>query len=340
MVQSSTTHLDAAMFEQALAVLDRERPSPREDRLFNLLYVLVWSVVGLTALYLLLRLRGFPLGTGYVWIARAVALLYILILPVLFVNSRLVQKLRRAARLRRRLSPTFKRRLADHFKARRHQHQLINLATLALGVIGQVIAVLGFLGLFFQLLPDDSPINPARFTFFLVAGVFGVSCVSLHFIARGRERLDVIADLRASLLASRNDANESQLTAEEYDEVTRIERLQIAADRRQSVRAATDTTLARTYSLKEHRGVRDAKLALPPDILVKVQDCIDRLKARPGDVDEVTQERGGIFHIRVPDTTLELGLTIDWHAREIKLLLLGPQGRDMTSAKGSEGSGK
>jgi hypothetical protein len=168
------------MFEQALAVLDRERPSPREDTLFNLLYILVWSVVGMTALYLLLRLRGVPLGAGYLWIARAVALLYVMILPTLFFNSQLVQKLRRAARLRRRLSPTFKRRLADHFKARRHQHQLTNLATLTLGLIGQAIAVLGLLGLFFQLLPDGNPINPARFTFFLVAGVFGVSCFSLH----------------------------------------------------------------------------------------------------------------------------------------------------------------
>ena len=73
-------------------------------------------------------------------------------------------------------------------------------------------------------------------------------------------------------------------------------------------------------------------------------DCaVLKLKARPGDVDEATQERGGIFYVRVPETTLELGLTIDWHAREIKLLLLGPLGavsRDTTSAIGSERPGQ
>jgi hypothetical protein len=321
MADSSTTFLDAGMFEQALAVLDRERPSPREDLLFSLLYFLVWSLVGLTALYLLMRLRGVPLGAAYLWIARAVALLYVLILPILFVNSQLVQRLRRAARLRRRLTPSLKRRLADHFKARRHQHQLTNLATLGLSLIGVVVALLGFLGLIFQLVPDDEPVNPARLTFFLIAGVFGVSCISLHYIARGRERLDVIADLRASLLAGRTDENESQLSGAEYDEITRIERLQIAADRRQSVKAASGPVLERTYSSKEHRAVREAKSALPPDMLVKVQDCIDNLTADPHTVQEAT-ERRGVLYLRVPDTFLELGVTVDWQSREIRVLSL------------------
>jgi hypothetical protein len=55
MDRSRTTHLDSRVSEQALAVLERERPSPREELLFRLLNQLVWGAVGMTALYLLLR---------------------------------------------------------------------------------------------------------------------------------------------------------------------------------------------------------------------------------------------------------------------------------------------
>src|SRR4029077_14907490 len=130
--------------------------------------------------------------------------------------------------------------------------------------------------------------------------------------------------LKASLLAGRNAANETQLAAEDYDELTRIERAQISADRRRSLKAASGKSLDSQYSSKEHRSVRDAKLALVPETLVKVQACIDRLVAHPPAYDEATQIRDRVSYVRVPDTSLEIGFSVDREAREIKVLSLGP----------------
>lgn len=323
---SLPTHLDPAMFEQAWAVLERAQPTPREDLLFRILNFMVWGAVGLTSLFLLLRWRGVPPGGATVWIARTIALVYVLIIPVLLLNWKLVTKLLRAARSRRMLEPSFRRRLAGHFKARRRSHRLANLATLTLSMLGYVVAGAGLLGMISEMLPDG---NAPRLRVFTVATVFGLSCVFQHFIARGRERLAVIAELRSSLLAGRTEANESRLTGEQYDEITRIERGQIAADRRRSIKSAAGESLEQTYSSKEHRSVRDAKLALAPETLVKVQACLDRLTARPP-LDDETHTRAGISYVKVPDTSLEMGFTVDSNAREIKVLWLSATNQNGT----------
>jgi len=330
MAQSRPTRLDAGMFEQALAVLDRERPSPRENRFFRLLNLLVWGAFGLTTLFLVLRLSGFPQGRSSVWIAWGIALIYIVIIPVFISNWPLIKKLWRAARLRRRLAPSFRRRLMDQFSARRRQHRIVNFATFVLSLLGYVVAFPALLGLLFELFPDRN-FNPPRLTLYAVATMFGLSCIPLHFMARGRERLEVIAELRSSLLGGRNQANETQLAPADYDELTRIERAQISADRRQSVKAMSDKSLETQYSWKEHRAVRDAKLALAPATLVKVQACIDHLIAHPRADDEATQTRDHISYVRVPETSLEIGFSIDREAREIKVLSLGPANREGTS---------
>lgn len=316
------------MFERALAVLERERPSPREDRLFRLLDLLVWGAVKLTTICLLLQLPVVDLGRASVWIARGAAFVYILIIPVFVLNWQMVLTLRRAARMRRRLTPSWRRRLADRFSARRRQRRLANLATLALSGLGYLVGGLGSLGLFFELI--RSPIDVARLTLAVVLIVFGLSCVFLHFMARGRERIQVISELRSSLLSDRNAGHETDLEDHLYDEITRIERAQITADRRQSVRAASTTSAVRTFSLKEHRAVHEAKLALVPPAVANVQACIDRLIADPAD-DERYQMRNGVSYARVPDTSLEIGFSVDWDAREIKVLSLGSTTDDGSS---------
>ena len=294
MAQPATAQLDVGMFEQALAVLERARPSPREDSLFRLLNLAVWAAVTLTALYLALhRLSDFEHGSESAWIARAIAAIYVFIVPLFIINWRLVNKLRKAARQRRRLAPSFRRRLTDQFAARRRQHRLVNLATLLLCLAGYVVASVALLGLVLELLSDGEPLNTPRVTLYGVAVVFGVSCIFLHFIARGRERLQVITELRSSLLASRSSVNDSQLAAADYDEITRIERGQISSDRRESVKAAARESLEHAYSVKEHRTFREVKLLLTPETLMRVQTCIDRLTDSPDIVSGVIQTDDG-----------------------------------------------
>ena len=167
--------------------------------------------------------------------------------------------------------------------------------------------------------------------------LFGASCWFLDFMTRGRERLEVITELKSSLLGSRNAANETQLAAEDYDEITRLERAQISSDRQRSLKAASTISMDDEFSSKENRAVREAKQALAPAAVAKVQACIDRLTADPRAQNAMKETRDGITYIRVPDTPLEIGFKIDWEAREIKVLSLDSAGRGQ--AAGLTGSG-
>ena len=314
--------LDDATFEHALAVLDRARPSPLEDRLFGVMNLAVWMAVTLTGVYFVLRRTrelepGSPAGITIAW---TIALIYVAIVPLFVVNWPLVRKLWRAARRRRQLATSLKRRIADQFRVRRRERRLLHMTTFGLNVAGFIVAVGAAAGLVLELTSGE-PVGP-RLWVYGVTAVFGLSCMFLHFMARGRERLQVIAELRSSLLAAHDPSDERQLTPEAYDEITHIERGQIAADRRRSVRSASKKAFAFTYAAKEHRAVRDAKQALPPETLVRVQAFIDTLTRRPEGV--TVDMRGGVAYVRVPDTALELGFTVDADSREIRLLSVEP----------------
>jgi hypothetical protein len=282
----------------------------------------VWMAVTLTGVFFLLRRMGL-LESGSLAgrsIAWGIAVIYVSIVPLFVMNWRLVRRLRRAARQRRRLATSFKRKLTDQFRARRRERRVLHLTTFILNVAGLIVAVVAAAGLLLEL-ASGAPVAP-RLTLYAVAGVFGVSCMFLHFMARGRERLDVIADLRTSLLAAHDPADERQLSPEAYDEIARIERGQIATDRRRSVRAASVKSVEQMYGTREHRAVRDAKHAMPPETLMCVQACIDTLTRGPAL--STVDTRGEITYVRVPGTALELGFTVDDVAREIKLLTVEP----------------
>ena len=328
------------MFAQALAVLERARPSAREELFFRLLNQMVWGAVGFTALYLVLRL--FRVGQSEALpIAWAAAILYIFIIPVLILNWRLIRKLWKMARLQGKLAPSWKSRLMDRFIARRRQRRLVQFPLLILSLVGFLIALAGQLGLFFELLPDQNPTNFPRLGLWVVAILFGASCVFLQFMARGRELLEVVTELKSTLLGSRNAANETQLAAEDYDEITRLERGQIRADRRRSLKEAATISMDNEFSSKENRSVREAKHALVPATVVKVQACIDRLTADPRAQDAIKETRNDITYVRVPDTSLEIGFRIDWEAREIKVLSLDSAGNGQApTLSGSGHNGK
>ena len=142
MVKSTTTHLDSRMFAQALAVLERARPSAREETFLRLLNQMVWGAVGFTALYLVLR----RFGVGHseaLPIAWAAAGLYIFLIPVLVLNRRFIWKLWKMTRLQGKLAPSWKSRLMDRFTARRRQRRLVHLPILLLKLVGALIAIIG-----------------------------------------------------------------------------------------------------------------------------------------------------------------------------------------------------
>lgn len=308
------THLDPRLFERALSVLERERPTLIQDLLFHALAVLVWVAVALTALYLRMRLRGLAEDEVRL-VARLAAAVYLANIPLLALNWPLVTRLRRAARRRRRLLPSWRQRLAEQFSARRRERWLLNLATFVLSVIvGPAITFVGVIGLLVEI-PRLvlGQYNPAQLTLAMAAAAFGLSCVFLHFISRGRERLQVVAELRRSLLTSRA-SGDAHLSDQDYDMLTSIERVQISMDRRESLRHAATAPLEAQFALREHRAVQEAKLPLGPEVRVAVQAAIDRLLAHPP-----VDGGPGVTYVTVAGTSLEIGISVDRSARELRV---------------------
>ena len=337
LIESATTVTpDRQLFAQALAVLERERPTRRAELLFHLLNGLWLGALLLTVLYII-QLQTFEVSQDKARpIAWAAASFYVLIVPFSLLNLGFLSQIRRAASLQRQLNPNWKLGLQARFSDRRGQRTIANLATsvLYLGV-GLVFVLAGGLGLYVQLF--IGPAVPVQLALVMVLTFFGVTAVLLPYVAKGRERLQVIAALRTSLLAEQTDA---------YDEMARFDRNRVRADRERSIKmfnrsGAKATVGESSYSYQESRAVRDAKQALASTELMGVLAHIDRLSAEPPHGNE-TDSHGQISYDRIEGTHLELAYSIDHEARDVRLISLAPLGtcrsgtNDDGQAHGSE----
>jgi hypothetical protein len=314
------------MLKQAWMVLDRARPTPREETLFRALGALVWAALAVTVLYLGARAIFSPSLTS-ARVARVIAALYVAIVPLLFLNARLVRKLWRAFRVVRMHEPSLRAQVRAAFRTRWRAQRVVSLATFLLSGLGLLVGGVGLLAIVLELFPGGQPV-PANLTLWSIAVSFGLSCLLIRFIARARQRIAAINELRQRLLANQTAGNESQLAPQEYDAITRIERAQIATDRRRSVSASLNESLDQAFSLREHRAFRQAKMPLGPDTLVSVQTCLDQLVAHPGSGREVAGAPGGPRRVRVTGTDLYMTFVVDQDAREIRVLSLDPGDHD------------
>jgi hypothetical protein len=309
------------MLKQAWVVLERAQPTRREETLFRALGALVWAALTLTVLYLGARLALFSPSLTSGWVARAIAVLYGAILPLLLLNARLVRKLWSAIRAERMHEPSLRAQVTAGFRTRWRAQRLVSIATFLLSGVGLLVGGLGVLGIVLELFPDGQPV-PANLTLWSTAVAFGLSCLLIRFIARGRQRIAAINELRQRLLANQTAGNESQLAPKEYDAITRIERAQITADRRRSVRSSLKEPLDQAFSLREHRAFREAKVPLGPETLVSVQACLDQIVANPDSGRGVVDTPGRPRRVQVTGTDLHVTFVVDQDAREIRVLSL------------------
>jgi hypothetical protein len=326
-------HLSPQVFEQAQAVLDRERLSARELFLFHLLRQFVWAAVALTGLYVFLRVRV-NLDPGELkFVAWAVAALYIAIVPLLIMNSRVVAKLWRTARFQNSLEPVWERRLKDLVRRHRSRHPVEYVTTLLLIVLfGLPALIVGAGGLLLELTGEASV---EGITIAVVGIMFGLSCLLLRFTAIGRDRLEALEELRASLRNSRTTGSEDrQVPGRVYDAIARLQRQQLAEDRQRVIASITETGLRRRYSSREHRSVRNTRVALSSEAALRVQACIDTLTLSPSDC-QPSRVVDNVSFLPVEGTSLEIGFTVDHEAREIRILSMTETGaNDLATAHG------
>lgn len=316
-----TTPLDPQLFAHALAVLEREQPTRAGRWLFRLLNALVLGVLALTSMYVVqVQLLETP-DEKMRPVAVTAACLALLVLPAFLLNLGFVAKLRRATRLRRRLAPSWQRGIQAEFLARRRRHVFANLLSLVLSVVvGPFVAFFGGFGLlvesarWFGLLPQVSPAGNAReLALALVVTLLGASCMFLYFMAKGWERLEVVADLRAAI-------GQEGLPTLDYDALTALEREQIRADRERSIKAAS-SQIHIGYTYRESRAVRETKRWLPPDECLSVLAATQQLVDNP----PVTAEGDGaegLLYQSVAGTPLVIGYSVDSAARQVYIASL------------------
>ena len=194
--------LGSNAFEKALAILNREQeanlPSRRQETLFRLFNLVVYLFSGIGAVAIVGHLFGFHTQMQWLWGLEGIVFLPIVVL--FFLNMGLVGKLRNQARLRRRLG--LNQDLKALFKAQRREKKFSNIWALLVSILGYPLVVIGLfvfgLFLFIATAFTDSELLIAS-----AAGlgltVLGLSFIFLHFMRRGKQRLELVHRLRTIL---------------------------------------------------------------------------------------------------------------------------------------------
>jgi hypothetical protein len=312
---SATAYLDDRQFAQALGILERERPTDEEVQRFRQLKTAAWGALALCPTWFVLVL--FVPRLAYPILFSAIACLGLTI-PLFLWNLRLVRKLWRAATVRRKLR--LSERLESSFEARRRRNRVYNAFTAVLTVAGAVIFVLGVIGL----TASEDAFGLAMAVLFLF---FGATCAFIHFIKRGTERFEVVAELRQSLLASRDaQTGAAGVPVEEYDQYRAIENGQIARDRKRSLARARRTT-TETYALRMSRDAREASAVLSTGDMTSVSKRIQELVDKQNPVAPSPTESPGMSVVSVENTSLEISFVVDHEQREVRVVTLGPAQR-------------
>jgi hypothetical protein len=318
MGDSTTAYLDNREFLQALAVLERERPTDEEVRRFRQLKLAAWGVLAASPTWFVLVL--FWPRLAYPLLLTALFCL-LLTIPLFLANLRLVRKLWRAATIRRRLR--LSERLEASFHAWRRRNRFYNRLTFAMSVAGVPIFAGGL-----TVLSVSEDVFAAGAAVAVV--VFGATCMFIHFIRRGTERFEVVAELRESLLASRDaQTGTAGVPVEEYDQYVALERRQIARDRKRSLAKARRLP-SQSYALRMSRGAREATAVLNTGDLTSVSKRIQELVNEPQPPSTGAATGSGVTVVPVENTSLEIGFVVDHEHREVRVLSLGSVPRAAT----------
>lgn len=316
MASTEASALTPQPIDQARAILERERSSPREELLFQLLNWMLLGALGMTALYVVLTSLG--VAAERAQLVLQLAFLLGLASPfVALANLRLWRRVLRADRLQRQWNPSWR----EELRSRGAGGRLLGTTAVVLRVaIGLVFVLLGWLGIAVEtglLGPVEELLGRApsliRLALALATTAFGFSAIFQSLVMRARARLNAIAELRASV-------TQGILTPSAHDIAARLDRERIERKRERVLQAEARRRPDITrYRYQESTAVRAAKEALPSAALMDVLSCVDRLITNP------TLEHESSAHLQyeaIAGTDLELGYSIDSASRTVLLISL------------------
>jgi len=347
-MDNSTYTLNSVQFEQALAIVDRERrantPTPRQERAAKLLSIAIYGLALGPLLLFLLALwstpdsttpeeifRGvIPVPVLLVLIAGAwVAVLSIGITILFFLNLRYVRQLRRQRTLARELG--LLETLHAPWRAERQKKRLRTVLDFIVRMLA-LLLVPAYFALFGYMVVESGMKRHLIFWFigllsFVFVTVVGAIIVT-YFTRRSRARLDLISQLHSSLEESKQVEGDAtlpiQISSATYEKIAQIERAQISLQRVQSIMRAPDEAGV-GYVLQKSREANEAQAKLDPSTRVRVQDWIDALTAEPRPPGVVEDPQRGVLRLSVPDTPVTIRFTVDEQNRRIQIYSVEPE---------------
>ena len=166
--------------------------------------------------------------------------------------------------------------------------------------------------------------------------LLGLSFIFLHFMRRGKQRLDVVRGLRASLSKYEKSFEQDKLQrinidAKEYDKIARMERAQIIRDRQQSIDMGLKKARTFGYLIQKSREMQAAKARLEPSIKILVENQILQFRTEPVPTGSSEDLDTGTFRLQVPDTDVEIVYQVDQDNRRIKIFSLQTAGSAVSS---------
>lgn len=335
----------------ALEVLRREQvaylPTARQNKLyraFNISAFLMTSVavLGFIVMSMADGVKGFVGETISAFLTGgllAIAFLLTLSTAVLFVlNWGLIRKLYRHAQLRRRL------KLANVFEpefgAERRATRVRNAITMLIIVLGALLALAGLFGLVGTLalwiaLAEHwllYLVTPC-----LIVMAVGLGLGSLHFMRRGKQRLEVVLRLQDTLAKQAADpaqAAEVRLSTDEYAAIASLERAQIIRDRASSIASARKQASAPGYMSQTSRQMYEAKSRLPPEVLARVEATIAGLLVDPAPAGARDDPARGTRTVPVAGTSLRIQFEVDPDRHLVRLHDLGGEAAEARAMEG------
>jgi hypothetical protein len=360
MIERSPYTLNAGQLENAVQALQKAaetlRPTPSEERLYRVLGICVRvagaALAGATlAAFLLGGVVGWTGGTEtefddvFGWTRGTETALDDVLLLLLFVFALLFflaaigaavflllnqSVIRQAFRQRQLLKKLGIRDVSlSAWRLQRRGHRWSRLASTVLtwsGILSLVAGVVEAIGMW----EGSKELSVWRWlegpAWCGMYFAFGVTVLVWRFAQRSREQWAIVADanrLRSALESMQTKAGAGEavtVPAAVLEDVARIERVQIARERRDAVVASAGAT-NRGYGVLVARDLLPQKALLDSQQRVAVEDLFENLSSnpRPPGV-EPTPE--GLLSVTTPKGGVELQYSVDDEAKRVNIVAL------------------
>lgn len=324
--------MDTASIDAALAILEKEQTAVRRaDRflrrtLFSYLAVLALTVGLFLVAAPILEPKEKEPSLGAVLLVVAACLGFLALLPALALA--LAGRLRSAFHLTR--GPRVLLRALDRLEVGQSLSALRQVGTRTLlsglgAIMGLLLLMAGGIGLIGVL--SDRPVEPLAFVAVAFVGVAGAVLVGADFRRHHRDVRDFLersGHLERSLRAVREGAaagaESEAISVRDWNQIARMEREQIGRERLRAVSEGLREAASESYSVVKSPDLIEATASLDARLRLRLEDEAQGLSRAPRPREALLDAESGLWHLRVPDTPLELSYAIDEEQHRIRLM--------------------